>query len=1021
VGKIGGNGALDFFNNSETGFYRIRSGGTGGNTWTFRDKSDVARLQYNGQEWDFLDEVTINETLTLNNDLILSLDNAKITWPAVNDSKINTFRGGSNVNFMRFNLLSQSPTSNVVYGFFRLVNTTGERSVSFNVGDDSPDDAHKISVSGETFFNEQGNELLDFRIEGDTEQHLFFVNASTDRIGIGTATPTHELNVVGDVNITGSYYGDGSKLTGISSSNPFDQDLNTTNSPTFNNLNLSNDLILNSANKKIIWEGVNGSFIKSFVTSGSANFMSFDIITESPTTSAQYRFFRQTNTTGNKRVILMQGDNTATVVHDLRVDATTVWNEQGNESLNFRIEGDTEQHLFFVDASTDRIGIGTATPEEMLDINGSLNVFGNLSFLGSQLSTIILNNSDSGELRLDLSENDITFYRNAQSIIRMRGGSNSLIRIGNDSVASDQFGLTIRHNGRIGIGTTNPTHELNVVGDINITGSYYGDGSKLTDIEFNFNQSDIQFNFNQSNIAFNYNQTGLERNIFDQDLNTTSNVVFNTINGATITTVGVGIIGGDLAVNGGDIISSSGAMRFIGLAVTTGTLNAQATTITGDLTVDLSTLKVDSTNNRIGIGTVNPTHELNVVGDINLTGDIYGQNLLSVHTNDGRLNILTDTGSNGFLIDGDTGLLFYGGNLNLKTRYANDIILGNHSNVWMTIKDGGNVGIGITTPAVKLQVGDTDAILIDPTGTAQLSTLSGNAGGLRISSGVLTMDSAAAMGIDYNTRGLTGGRDFTIQHDGTAVFTIEGGDNIGNVGIGTNTPTQKLQVVGDVNISEDSNNLVYIDNHGNIQLIAGSSESNPTLSWAWGFNSYIANISLPYATRATVGMTIGTAASYPVTFYTGGSQAMHIGTDGDVGIGTINPIYDLHVNRSGDAILALESKNNGSTSGIQFIRERKSAPGIKGGCIGLDSNTWTNNAEIFMDVDTSVACGQSFVNQQRFSINSNGNAFFGNLNVGIGTTTPDDRLEVVGNFSISEGANKAQFIVNGSGLHISVT
>jgi hypothetical protein len=42
-----------------------------------------------------------------------------------------------------------------------------------------------------------------------------------------------------------------------------------------------------------------------------------------------------------------------------------------------------------------------------------------------------------------------------------------------------------------------------------------------------------------------------------------------------------------------------------------------AATITGDLTVDTSTLKVDSTNNRVGIGTASPSHDLHVVGATN--------------------------------------------------------------------------------------------------------------------------------------------------------------------------------------------------------------------------------------------------------------------------------------------------------------------------------------------------------------------------------------------------------------------
>ena len=46
-----------------------------------------------------------------------------------------------------------------------------------------------------------------------------------------------------------------------------------------------------------------------------------------------------------------------------------VFNDTG-VNYDFRIEGDTVDSLFFVDASTDRVGIGTATPSAILEVNG---------------------------------------------------------------------------------------------------------------------------------------------------------------------------------------------------------------------------------------------------------------------------------------------------------------------------------------------------------------------------------------------------------------------------------------------------------------------------------------------------------------------------------------------------------------------------------------------------------------------------------------------------------------------------
>lgn len=51
---------------------------------------------------------------------------------------------------------------------------------------------------GEFVFNESGGDF-DFRVESDTNTALLFTDASTDRIGIGTSSPTYKLDVVGGI------------------------------------------------------------------------------------------------------------------------------------------------------------------------------------------------------------------------------------------------------------------------------------------------------------------------------------------------------------------------------------------------------------------------------------------------------------------------------------------------------------------------------------------------------------------------------------------------------------------------------------------------------------------------------------------------------------------------------------------------------------------------------------------------------------------------------------------------------
>lgn len=54
--------------------------------------------------------------------------------------------------------------------------------------------------------NENGGGGGDFRVEGDTQTHALFVDASSDNVGINQANPSVALDVVGDINYTGSIF-----------------------------------------------------------------------------------------------------------------------------------------------------------------------------------------------------------------------------------------------------------------------------------------------------------------------------------------------------------------------------------------------------------------------------------------------------------------------------------------------------------------------------------------------------------------------------------------------------------------------------------------------------------------------------------------------------------------------------------------------------------------------------------------------------------------------------------------------
>ena len=111
--------------------------------------------------------------------------------------------------------------------------------------------------------------------------------------------------------------------------------------------------------------------------------------------------------------------------------AEVVFND-GGENYDFRIESDTEANLFFVDASTDRVGVGTSAPGTNLDVNGTVR----MRIAGGGTDRYVDIGSDgSGTTR---------FFNNYTS-----GGDFGFIwKIG----ASDR--MTLDSSGRLLVGTT---------------------------------------------------------------------------------------------------------------------------------------------------------------------------------------------------------------------------------------------------------------------------------------------------------------------------------------------------------------------------------------------------------------------------------------------------------------------------------------------------------------------------------------------------------------------------------------
>ena len=90
-------------------------------------------------------------------------------------------------------------------------------------------------------------------------------------------------------------------------------------------------------------------------------------------------------------------------VERMELGATTIFNESGAD-VDFRIEGDSEANLFYVDAGNNHIGINDSTPSVTLDItgensgNGEINVkrtSGATCFIQAQSATSVFGSSSN--------------------------------------------------------------------------------------------------------------------------------------------------------------------------------------------------------------------------------------------------------------------------------------------------------------------------------------------------------------------------------------------------------------------------------------------------------------------------------------------------------------------------------------------------------------------------------------------------------------------------------------------------
>lgn len=707
-------------------------------------------------------------------------------------------------------------------------------------------------------------------------------------------------------------------------------------------------------------------------------------------------------------------------------------------------------------AAGGNVGVGDSNPSNfLLEVNGNMGMSTTNSFdMGSATNRFRDLFIGSGGLHLGDAAND--------TFIQYDTGNNIL---GFDSNAAGSYEMTLTDNGELGIGEDSPEAILEVSAS-NVSRDYFKISSD------DDNDGDILSVIANSNVGIG---TDTPSTTFD-------------LNGDLLISGGAPGNGKVLLSDATGLATWSALPAATGDFPSGGTAPGSDRTLGNDDNFALgfetnNTERVHiAANGDVGIATTTPSQLLDINGTLAIRGGspIAGQILTSDASGLATWTALGSSGAGGDFTDGGNN---FGGNATIgnDSNFSMDFITNNTSRIHVAAN--GNVGIHNTNPTVLFDVtgdvGNASTVSIDTgkvliaDGSAATPTMSftndpdmgifrAGDDSLGVSVGGTTQFLVNSTGVSFpgtkdftprsvDTVGVTSAADGSeaepsytyIADDDTGIYRpgddtlafVTGGataitiTNAGDLGIGTTTPSRKLEVVGDTLVntlqttagrffnqdgtlalpsytfSSDEDTGIFREGNDSIAISLGGTKvldfetdglhSSVEYRQAGDYNysgkilNLDGSVSVPsYSFTTDTDTGFYRAADDEIRFTTGGTDRFTVKASGRIGVNTTNPSVLF------DAI------GNTFVSANYIVDQSLHAPD---GSAGAPSYSFS------ADTDTGIYSGTN--NELRFSTGGTDQVYIlANGNVGLGVSNPSFKLSLDGEMKVT-GVNTTGKVV----------